>query len=142
MDLCANCIRFRTFEVVRCENCGEMTILPILQGKCMIYSCKNCKYTLVGSSFYSPCERDNEKYSIKICKKMIINTHIVKLCKLTSLRALTIYRNIVSENSLEKQFTLKEVMIIVQYLEDQGIEYTITPNNLYSKYFGCLVKEL
>ena len=142
MDLCEKCIRLKKFEIGKCENCGKIMVFSHIEGHSIMCTCKNCGYTVIGASFYSPCELDNKVYHIKILGKNITNTQIIELSKIMNFKVLSIKKSIDLECNLEKPFYLKEIMKIIQYLNKQGLIYNIFPNVQYSKYFSCLLKEI
>ena len=136
-DVCKACIRWQDFKVKTCPKCGQEAVETELDGPCLQMKCLNCDYSVIGASFFAPCEQDRQIYSLKVLKQNLSNQQIVELMRLLNLPALEIRRVLMEEACINKQFGLSRLLDMIHSLETMGLAYSVEPELVYSRIFSC-----
>lgn len=136
-DKCTHCIRFRNFPEEVCTECKQKSVSFHLEGACLIGSCSCCGLTFVGASFFAACESDNDEYHILLRNSNIEKRTLVKLAKILNYNVLEFVREVNAGKVLSLGYSLRQIMKLLSFLEDNAIAYEIVPPLPYSKIRYC-----
>lgn len=139
-DKCAGCVRLNLdmkYHIETCENCNNETLEVYLTGHTFVQECKNCGAGVVGASFFGNCETLDDIYEFIINFSKADNTIISKFCSQYSVNSVKLLTAIREGKGIRIRCYLNEVIAVEKYLQGIGIDYAITPEIQYSKFYTC-----
>lgn len=138
-NVCQYCIRkeYETPKISKCPECGKETWMAQLDGPCMLISCSDCGFEVVGASFFPPCSGDDSDYTITV-KEVEINKK-VKLAKLFGMNVMELINELRENGQIQKKFKLYETNEILKSLNELKIEAEVSPSLMekYPELIGC-----
>lgn len=140
IDKCAGCVRLNPdmkYHIKTCENCNNETLEVYLSGYTFVQECKNCGYGVVGASFFGNCETLNDIIEIIIDFSKADIAMISKFCSQYSVNSVKMLAAIREGKEIRIRCYLNEVIAVEKFLQGIGIDYAITPEIQYSKFYTC-----
>lgn len=140
IDKCAGCVRLNPdmkYHIKTCENCNNETLEVYLDGHTLVHKCNNCGDGVVGASFFGNCETLDDIFEFIIDFSKADSVMISKFCSqyaVNSVKMLTVIRE---GKVVRIRCYLNEIIAVENFLQGIGIDYAITPEIQYSKFYTC-----
>jgi len=136
-DACHYCLNkeYAKPHISECPECGEKTLTSKMSGPCMITSCSNCAYEVVGSSFFPPCHMDGLEYSFVIRNVETDKKNAV--AKLLGLNVMTLVNRLKENGNVTKTTKLFDAEKLYLALNELGIVFEVAPD--FRKKFPDLI---
>ena len=137
-DACHYCLHkeYAKPHISECPECGGKTLTSKLSGPCMITSCSNCAYEVVGSSFFPPCHMDGLEYSFVIRNVETDKKNAV--AKLLGLNVMTLVNRLKENGNVTKTTKLFDAEKLYLALNELGIVFEVAPD--FRKKFPDLIR--
>lgn len=121
----------------KCPECGKETWMTTLDGPCMIISCSNCGYKVVGVSFLPPCHNDAMDYIFMV--REVEKEKKIKLAKLFYMNVMDLMNELKEKGEVKKSFKIFEAESVFMELDKLEIDFDVSPNliNKYPDLIGC-----
>lgn len=140
IDKCAGCVRLNPamkYHIAICDNCNNKSLEVYLAGHTFVQECKNCGAGVVGASFFGNCETLDDIFEIIIDFSKADNAMISKFCSQYSVNSVKMLTAIREGKEIRIRCYLNEVIAVENFLQGIGIDYVITPEIQYSKFYTC-----
>lgn len=138
-NVCRYCLHknYKNPQIGKCLKCGKETMMATLDGPCMILSCSNCGFEIVGASFFPPCHNDDLDYTFSV--KDVDKVKKVKLAKLFNINVMDLIKALREDGHAQKAVKLFEAEELYAQLKDLEVEFEITPDftEKYPDLIGC-----
>jgi ribosomal protein L37AE/L43A len=138
-NACHYCLHkeYAELHISECPECGEKTLTSRLSGPCMIVSCSNCGYGVVGSGFYPPCHTDELTYTIVV--RDVEKDKRIKIAKLFGLNVMNFVNRINEYGEVTQTAGLFDSEKLYLTLKELGVEVEIFPDfrRKFPDLIGC-----
>lgn len=138
-NACHYCLHkeYAELHISECPECGEKTLTSRLSGPCMIVSCSNCGYGVVGSGFYPPCHTDELTYTIVV--RNVEKDKRIKIAKLFGLNVMNFVNRINEYGEVTQTAGLFDSEKLYLTLKELGVEVEIFPDfrRKFPDLIGC-----
>lgn len=126
-QMCKNCIQkeYEEIHIEKCPKCGRESMMAELDGACMVLSCSNCDFKVIGASFLPPCVEDNCDYTISVAN--IEKEKKIKVAKLFGINVFELLKIHSEEKKVQITTKLYEAKAILEGLNELDIESEVQP---------------
>lgn len=127
-NVCRYCIQkeYELPKTDKCPDCGKQTMMVTLDGPCMLASCSNCGFKVVGASYFPPCHNDRLEYTVTV--RSVEKEKKILVAKLFGINVKKLLDTFREKNELKISLEIDETMILLHGLKELNVTYEVAPD--------------
>lgn len=136
MNQCQTC-KSTTVSDIECPTCRYGVMKGEWEMPCIVYTCQSCGERIVGGSFWYPCMTEDKKYQVQITAEKLSQQQLLAVAGYLHLPVIQFRKAFLENKTMDRQFSLKEVMELIILLKQNDILYEAFPEIEYEDYWKC-----